>query len=88
MGKSETRKKLSSMLTRLAPLIPADGKSQPLKFSGDGETVPMDSVLVLQLVLAIEEEFGITVEDGDIGAENFGDLESLCAFVESKLRAA
>lgn len=87
MSSAEIRKKLSSMLARLAPLLPADGKSQPLQFSGDGETVPMDSVVILQLVLAIEEEFGITVEDGDIGAENFGDLQSLCEFVESKLRA-
>ena len=88
MNKAEVRRKLSSILTRLAPLIPADGKARPMHFTGDGETVPMDSVVVLQLVLAIEEEFGITVEDGDIGAENFSDLNSLCAFVEAKLGAA
>lgn len=88
MNKAEIRKKLSSILTRLAPLIPADGKARPMQFSGDGETVPMDSVVVLQLVLAIEEEFRITVEDGDIGPENFADLQALCSFVETKLAAA
>lgn len=87
MNKAEIRKKLSAILARLAPLTPADGTARPMKFSGDGETVPMDSVVVLQLVLAIEEEFGVTVEDGDIGAENFGDLQSLSAFVEAKLGA-
>ena len=88
MTKAEIREKLSSILTRLAPLTPLDADARSLAFGADGSTVPMDSVVVLQLVLAIEEEFGVTVEDSDIGAENFGDLHSLCAFVEAKLGAS
>ena len=88
MTATEIHKKLSAIVTRLAPLTPERGKTPPWEFSSTAGSVPMDSVVVLQLVLAIEEEFGVTVEDGDIGAENFGDLQSLCAFVESKLRRA
>lgn len=88
MTQPEIQKKLSSILSRLAPLTPAVAKARQLSSSGEANAVPMDSVVVLQLVLAIEEEFGVTVEDADIGPENFGDLASLCAFVDSKLQAS
>ena len=88
MTKPEIQKKLSSILSRLAPLTPTESKTQQLSFSSENSAVPLDSVLVLQLVLALEEEFGVTVEDADIGPENFGDLASLCTFVDSKLRGS
>jgi acyl carrier protein len=88
MTKPEIRRKLSSIVTRLAPLTPENAAINPLAFTAESDAVPMDSVVVLRLVLAIEEEFGITVEDGDIGPENFGNLGGLCAFVEAKLAAS
>jgi acyl carrier protein len=88
MTKAEIEKKLSSILKRLAPLTPADSKAGLPSSSAGSNTVPLDSVVVLQLVLAIEEEFGVTVEDEDIGPDNFGDLAALCAFVDAKLHAA
>jgi acyl carrier protein len=88
MTKPEIRKKLSAILRRLAPLTLTESKTQQLSFSGESSVLPLDSVVVLQLVLAIEEEFGVTVEDADIGPETFGDLASLCTFVDSKLHAS
>ena len=85
----EVKKKLFTILNRLAPLTPAVASTAASgSVAGDNQAVPLDSVVVLQLVLAIEEEFGVTVEDMDIGPENFGDLAALCAFVNAKLQAA
>ena len=83
----EVKKKLSTILNRLAPLTPAVASTAASGAVAGNHAVPLDSVVVLQLVLAIEEEFGVTVEDMDIGPENFGDLAALCTFVNSKLHA-
>lgn len=84
----EIKNKLSTILNRLAPLTPAVASTAASGAgAGDNHAVPLDSVVVLQLVLAIEEEFGVTVEDMDIGPENFGDLAALCTFVNSKLHS-
>ncbi len=45
-----------------------------------------DSVSGLNLILAIEEEFKITVDDGDIQPKNFASLTAIVNFIESKLK--
>jgi acyl carrier protein len=45
----------------------------------------LDSVWALQLVVALENEFGISVEDIDVTPENFQDLSSLTRFVTRKI---
>lgn len=47
----------------------------------------LDSLAVLELVTAIEDKFGITVEDEEFGGEIFETLGSLTEFVESKTSA-
>jgi acyl carrier protein len=81
----EIRKRLSIILKKVAPSTPDKSSETELSLSVMPEENTMDSVAALQLVLAIEEEFGITVEDQDIGPNNFGDLSSLCGFVAGKL---
>ena len=44
----------------------------------------LDSLAVLELVTAIEDKFGITIEDEEFGGEIFETLGSLSEFVESK----
>jgi len=51
-----------------------------------GENDVFDSVTALSLILAIEEEFKITVEDEEIQPKNFGNLEALVQFVDGKLK--
>lgn len=85
MEKTEIQNKVSSIVNRLAPLTPASQAEAQLSLAADQNALAMDSVAALQLVLAIEEELGVTFEDGDICAENFRDLASLCRFVENKL---
>ena len=41
---------------------------------------------VLELVLALEQRFGIAIEGEDVTADVFESLETLTAFVDDKLR--
>lgn len=44
-----------------------------------------DSMAVVNVITAIEEQFDIVIEDDDIDAETFETLGSLVRFVEQKL---
>ena len=50
-----------------------------------GSLPELDSMAVLELVAALEQRFGITVDDDDVTAEVFETLGSLTEFVQSKL---
>ena len=49
-----------------------------------GNLPELDSMAVLELVAALEQQFGITVDDEDVTAEVFETLNSLTAFVAEK----
>ncbi len=44
----------------------------------------VDSMNVLELVMYVEENFGIQVGDSDIVPDNFDSVERLARFVQSK----
>lgn len=46
----------------------------------------LDSMATLEIVAAIEEEFGITVEDDELTVELFGSVETLAEYVTGKQR--
>ena len=50
-----------------------------------GAVPELDSMAVVTLITALEEHFGITVDDDEIGASAFETLGSLTRFVETKL---
>lgn len=50
-----------------------------------GSMPGFDSMAVVSLLTALEEQFGIAVEDDEIGADIFETVGTLLAFVESKL---
>lgn len=52
-----------------------------------GSMPELDSIMVVSLITALEDHFGITVEDDEISAETFETLGSLSQFVEHKLAA-
>ena len=52
-----------------------------------GEGLGLDSIDALELVVAIEKEFGIRIEDQDVGVKAFQNLASLSAFVAEKSAA-
>ena len=49
------------------------------------EQYGVDSVSLLELVVGIEEEFGVSVEDDDFDVSHFDTVKALAAFVRTKL---
>jgi len=45
----------------------------------------VDSVCLLELVVGLEEVFGIVIEDGDFDVRNFISVAALRDFVEARL---
>lgn len=54
-------------------------------FGPDG--LGLDSVDALELVLAIESEYGIQINDEEVGREAFVSVQVLCAFINERLSA-
>jgi len=50
-----------------------------------GALPELDSMAVVSVIAALEERFGIMVDDDDISASTFATLGSLSAFVNAKL---
>ena len=50
-----------------------------------GSLPELDSMAVVNVITALEEHFGITVDDDEISASTFETLGSLSHFVEQKL---
>lgn len=57
------------------------GDDDPLFGGGLG----LDSVDALELVLAIESEYGIQIQDAEVGKEAFASARVLCAFLNARL---
>lgn len=53
-----------------------------------GSLPELDSMAVVSVITAIEERFGIVVDDDDISAETFETVGSLCRYVEERMAAA
>lgn len=52
-----------------------------------GSIPELDSMAVVQLIGALEEQYGFIVDDDEISAATFATLGSLSAFVKHKLTA-
>lgn len=50
-----------------------------------GNIPELDSMAVVNVITALEDHFGITVDDDEISAQTFETLGSLTHFVEQKL---
>jgi acyl carrier protein len=53
-----------------------------------GHLPELDSLAVVQLAMAIEREFDLTIPDEDFGGELFETVGSLAAYVEARKGAA
>jgi acyl carrier protein len=51
-----------------------------------GSVPELDSMAVINVVAALEDHFGIAVEDGDISAQRFATVGSLTEFVQEMLQ--
>lgn len=52
-----------------------------------GDLPELDSMAVVNVITALEDHFGISVDDDEISAKTFETLGSLAQFVEQKLAA-
>ena len=44
----------------------------------------LDSLSLLRLVVFLEERFSITVGDADLLPENFGSVDTICAYIRAR----
>lgn len=71
----------------LADALQLAGRAEQLAASTKllGSLPELDSMAVVTVITALEENFGFTVNDDEISAETFETLGTLSAFVEKKL---
>ena len=50
-----------------------------------GNIPEFDSMAVVSVITAIEDNYGIVVDDDDVDADTFETIGSLAAFVDSKI---
>jgi acyl carrier protein len=50
-----------------------------------GAIPELDSMAVVSLITTLEERFGITADDDELGGDTFATVASLTAFVDGKL---
>jgi len=53
-------------------------------FGDTSEGLGLDSIDALELVLGVEKEFGIKVQDEEVGVKAFASVNALCAFIRQK----
>ena len=51
-----------------------------------GSLPELDSVAVVELVVALQDRFGIEIEDDEVVGDMFETLGQLTAFIDSKVR--
>lgn len=49
-----------------------------------GEGLGLDSIDALELVLGLEQEFGVKIEDEEVGGEALASVSALATFVREK----
>jgi len=68
----------------LEGLVPQEiGDDAPLF----GEGLGLDSVDALELVVALEKEFGVRIQSHEVGKEAFASVSALAAFIHGRLAA-
>jgi acyl carrier protein len=77
------------VLQVLASVLNLGGRASQLTLESPllGALPELDSISVVSMLTALEDRFGITVEDDDVDGRTFATLGNLVAFVEAKLAA-
>ena len=62
--------------------------AEPLTPQSDLFAAGLDSMGIMQLLLAIEDRFGVAMDPADLSRENFSTAEKIAALVAEKKGAA
>ena len=73
----------SILIETLGPAVKRLDAKSPLM----GSVPELDSMAVIGVITALEEHFGIAVEDDEISARHFATVGTLAMFVQQKLEA-
>ena len=68
----------------LEGLVPSEIADDALLFGGG---LGLDSVDALELMVALEKEFGIRIQSPEVGKEAFISVSALATFIEGRLAA-
>lgn len=75
------------LLVILDDVLSLEGRAQ--SFTADtallGAIPELDSMAVVSLITALEEQFGIVVDDDEIDGSTFATVGALSAFIDGKL---
>lgn len=69
------------LLMRLSDFVPTEGLQPETRLKED---LGLDSMELVRLVLALNQDFGIQIQSTEIVPEHFASLHSLMVFIRSK----
>ena len=81
---NDLKRKLKELLIerlKFEDMTPDDIKDDDLLFAGG---LGLDSIDALELVLGVEKEFGIKIQDEEVGVTAFASVNALCDFIRGK----
>jgi acyl carrier protein len=81
MNDAEIRSRVLRLVRQFVPESPHSSDEFILVGEGGG----FDSVLALELLLALEAEFGIVMKDDDVQPKNLASVDSIVTFVKDAL---
>ena len=84
MEQKELTGRIKQLIVR-ALSLPVDPEEIPEEEPLFGDGLELDSVATLEIVFAVEEEFGIEVEDDDLRVELFASVATLSEYVRNRL---
>ncbi|MEM1177829.1 MAG: phosphopantetheine-binding protein [Acidobacteriota bacterium] len=73
----------NTIVDRLKLEVAASDINDAAPLFGD-EGLGLDSIDALELVLGIEQEFGVRIEDEEVGSKALASVESLAEFIASQ----
>ena len=86
---SELKMRVKELIVRQLKLEvdPATINDAAPLFGESKEGLGLDSIDALELVLGVEKEFGIKVQDEEVGVKAFASVDALCDFIQAKKAA-
>ena len=82
----DLKQRVKSLIVRQLKLEidPATIRDEAPLFGDASEGLGLDSIDALELVLGMEKEFGIKVQDEEVGVKAFASVDALCDFIRQK----